>query len=323
MVLQFTTIDRIFEIVNRMKPDGFNEYDILDWTSQAIDHMKVPKVTEEAVCYVEVHNYVAPVPKWTHNIIQIAKDTKGVPAETSGGICPITIISDNPESVPEDNIDPLLPCEFFPEGENHPVVINQLGQPITNYELAHYRPYFDLQYDYLSWMNSVVYAQRFIPIRLATNSFFNTIVCKPVDETPYLSCDNEYTIKGNGKILSFSFETGCIVIAYNRHRIDEVTGFPLIPDEVSFITAIEKFIRFKYAEKDFYDYRQGSETRVTKAEADWHWYCGQAKNKLKMPNSVDEWQNLMEGNSYLIPRNHYYGFFGHLGKAEQRNYFKT
>ena len=38
-----------------------------------------------------------------------------------------------------------------------------------------------------------------------------------------------------------------------------------------------------------------------------------------MPSGVDEHQNLAQQSRYLIPRmNKYYGFFGKLGRAENR-----
>jgi len=57
-----------------------------------------------------------------------------------------------------------------------------------------------------------------------------------------------------------------------------------------------------------------------KWEEEWQWYCRQSNNALFMPSSVDEWQNLKEGRDYLLPRDNYYGFFGHLGKKESRRF---
>lgn len=319
MLLKFTTIDRIFQFVSKLKPNGFNEYDIIDWTAEALEHMQTPKQFEEAICYAEVSNYQINIPQWTHNIIQIVRDTEFV-ASSNNCICPINILTDSTTEDEESETTPL-PCQNFPVGTNNPVVVNQLGQPITDFELAYYRPYFDLQYDYLSWTSSYLYNGRFTPVRLSTNHFFNSIVCSSTQDTDlYLSCTDEYTII-KGQILRFSFETGAVVISYLRQITDN--GLPMIPDEVSCITAIQKYILMKFAEQDFYNHREGAETRLSKAEADWHWYCGQFINKMKMPSSIDEWQNLLEGRNYLIPRNHYYGYFGHFNKEEQRTFLQN
>lgn len=312
-MLKYTTIERIFDTVNDMKPDGFNESDIVKWTGRALEQMKVPRIYEQAICYTAVQNFQAVIPEWTHNIIQIVKDVHYEPALQTGGVCPINVITD---TIPEENIEPIPDCYKFPLPDGNPVVVDQLGKPVTEYELAYYRPYFDLKFDYLSWVNTALYKSRFVPVRLSNNSFFNTLVCQ--EDIPYSSCDYEYTIIG-GEILRFNFQEGGVIIAYERQKVDS-NGIPFIPDNESVISAIEFFIRWRYAIDDFDNHREGSQNRMAKWEEEWQWYCKQAKNDLFMPSSVDEWQNLLEGRSYLIPRDNYYGFFGHLGKKESRRF---
>lgn len=52
----------------------------------------------------------------------------------------------------------------------------------------------------------------------------------------------------------------------------------------------------------------------------WLKYVGQSKNKYKMPDGIDEYQNLLEGSRYILPRNKYYGFFGNLNKQPHKLY---
>ena len=248
MLLKYTTIDRIFQFVSKIKPNGFNENDIIGWIGEALDFMSTPKQFEEAVCYVEVSNYQAIIPTWTHNIIQIVRDNNYVYVAPNT-LCNTT--STTTATVDEDGLAiPLLPCQFFPDGEGNPVVVNQLGQPITDYELAYYRPYFDLQYDYLNWASNFV-GGRFSPVRLATNHYFNSLVC-PEQAEIYTSCTDEYSII-KGEILRFSFESGGVLIAYLRQITND--GYPMIPDEVSCITAIQHYIRMKFETEEFYAHR--------------------------------------------------------------------
>ena len=317
MILKYTNINRIYAMANRIKPNGFVEADIINWVGEALDFMETPKQLVESVCYTEVSNHQVTIPNWTQNIIQIVRDNNFT-VGTSTGLCASNVITDSEVSTDEEGL-PLPACQFFPEGEGNPVVVNQLGEPITDYELAYYRPFFDLEYDYLSWAGSSLYRSRFSPVRLTNNSFFNSIVC-PEQSEIYCSCEDEYSII-EGEILRFSFETGGVIISYLKQKTEN--GIPMIPDDISCIKAIENYIRLQYETDEFYSGRQGSDTRMAKAEADWHWYCGQFTSKMKMPSSVDEWQNLLEGRGYLIPRNHYYGYFGHANKAERRDYLKS
>lgn len=323
MLFQYTTVDRIFYEVNKIKPDGFNEIDVIDWIGESLDFIGVTRLYEEAVCYAEVENHQTLVPTYTQNIIQILKDTRYVQLSKID-ICdalPARVENEESEGTEEgtDEIDccnPSIPsCYYLPQGDNYPVIVNQLGEPLTEYELAFYRPYTDKKFD------NIVTLDRFQPIRLASNHFYNSIVCEN-KATPYESCTDEYTII-DGKILRFSFESGGVLISFLKHKIDEKTGYPLIPDNTLIIRAIIAYIRYKFAEDDYYNYRQGSENRFGKAESDWQWYCGQASNAMKMPSSIDEWQNLLEGRNYLIPRQHYYGYFGHFNKNEKRTFFKS
>jgi hypothetical protein len=317
MLLHYTNINRIFEKVNKMRPEGFNEIDIIHWTGEALEQMSIPKLYEEAVCYKVVENYQVSLPPYFHNIIQIAKDTSYEAAIIATSICDIAQQPQEQEEskTPEPETvccDPRIPsCYYYPTGDGHPVIINQLGEPLTEYDLAFYRPYS-------SWDFTNMSKTRFTPIRLAENNFFQSVLCQTEDAKIYNACEDEYKIV-DGSLLRFSFPECGVVIAHLKTRTDE-DGYPLIPDDVSVITAIVSYIRWQYALNDFYAYRQGAESRVTKSESDWHWYCKQATNKYTIPSSIDEWQNLMEQRDYLIQRNNYYGFFGHLGKAELRDY---
>lgn len=319
MLVHYTDINRVFEKVNKMRPGGFNEVDVINWVGEALEQIGVPKLYEEAICYKVVENYQTTLPSYFHNIIQIARDTHYEAPFEQVGICDIAQQpqeeNESESVVPEpENLccDPRIPnCYYYPNGDGHPVIINQLGEPLTEYGLAFYRPYS-------TWDFTSMEKTRFKPVRLAENNFFHAVVCQKEDARVYKNCEDEYKIV-DGSLLRFSFQEGGIVIAYLKTRTDDA-GYPLVPDNVSVITAILSYIRWQYALDDFYSYRQGSETRLNKSEADWHWYCKQATNNYMIPSSVDEWQNLLEQRDYLIQRNNYYGFFGHLGKAELRDY---
>lgn len=326
---QYTSLDRIFTKISRdLGLNDLNESDIIEWAGEALEAIGAVTAYEEAVAFIEVKNHQAEVPNRMHSIIQIAKnncfdrdikDKKDI-------ICPSKIIQEMPST---EDTRYVNPCNC---GVEDPCTCNGTkvdftlldcdGKPITGYDIAYYRPYFDLQYEYYNWNTSTSYRSCYSPIRLSNNSFFNSLVCEePNTKHPlYQSAEEEYTIIG-GKILRFSFKEGSIAIAYNRQMIDEETGYPMIPDDFSYTTAITKYITLRIMERDFYAGREGSHQRVQKAEADWHWYCKQAGNKDLMPKGVDAWQNIMEQRNHILPkRGHYYSFFGKMSRDENRKW---
>ena len=322
MITQFTSIDRIFSAVNKMKPEGFNEIDVIGWVGEALEFIGTNKVYEEAIEYLIVENFQTKIPNWTHNIIQIVRDLDYAKLLEEPTLCDIPlrpIPEETPPTVPEVEDDCCNPnignCYYPPEGDGHPVLINQIGEPLTEFDLAFYRPYSDW------YLNNHTMRKRFSPVRLATNSFFNSIVCTFEEDSQnplYQTCTDEYKIIEDS-VLRFSFQEGAVVLAFLKTKLDE-NGYPRIPENVSIIKAITAYIRLQYAQEDYDNFRQGSENRLSKAESDWQWYCKQSSNSLLIPSSVDEWENLKQQRDYLVPRNHYYGYFGHLGKAEKRTY---
>jgi len=304
---QYTTLDRILSKIYRdLGLEEISETDVVEWSGEALDFMQTPSILEEAVAFIEIKNHQAELPTGLHSIIQIAKNNS-----FSKNVCPANVILDSTDL--EDASEEVAEgCE--------PVALDCNGTPITGYEVAYYRPYFDLQYEYSGWSNSSYY-RNYSPVRLANHSFFNTLVC-PEDEAVYNSSQDEYTVSGD--IIKTSFREGSIAIAYYRQRLDTETGYPLIPDDVSFTTAITMYITMKYMSRMWYMGREGYGDKMQKSEADWQWYCKQASNKAFTLHGVDQYQNLLEERNHLIPRlNRYYGFFGKMGKPENKSFINS
>ena len=67
--------------------------------------------------------------------------------------------------------------------------------------------------------------------------------------------------------------------------------------------------------------REGAAGLVQDYERKWLKYARQAKNFMKMPKGIDQHQNLLEQSHKLIPRKRtYYGYFGSLGRLENRTF---
>lgn len=157
------------------------------------------------------------------------------------------------------------------------------------------------------------------PIRLANGTFYNSIVCRNKDNTLYQNCEDEYTIVGiTEKKLRFSFDSGYVLLSYIKNALDKKTGYPLVPDNASYMSAIVYYIKWKMAERYDWNGRRGAAQQAATAEKNWLKYARQAKNYMKMPKTLDDFQDLLEQTHYLIPRQkRYYGYFGKIGKEEK------
>lgn len=297
---QYTTLDRVISKLYRdLGLEEVSEVDIIEWSGEALEAIGAITLYEEAVCFVEVKNHQADLPNGLHSIIQVARNNR-YEAEDAEPVCPFDAVSE----VATEETDTTM----------YPVPLDCNGTPITDYEVAYYRPYFDLQWEYSGWRGSNLYEKKYTPVRLANHSFFSTLVCQEDDEL-YASCIDEYTIVDNK--IRFSFKDGSVAIAYNRQKLDPETGYPMIPDDVSVITAITYYITWKYMARLWYMGREGYADKMQVAEDRWHWYCKQAGNKALQLFGVDEHQNFLEERNQMIPRlNRYYGFFGKLGRKE-------
>jgi len=302
--MEFTSIDRIFNMVARDLPHiKINDIDIVEWTGDALQFINAIRAKEEAVAFIKVSNYQCDLPANLHNIIQIAKNTK----VDDGGAKVIKSQEDETFNTPD-----------------YPVCIDCEGKPYDETRVAYYRPYYDLKYEYQAWMAMDSYERCYEPVRLSNHHFFNTLVCSEngtdcgIDGELYHTKKWEYNII-MGKVLRFNFEKGLIAIAYERNPHDE-DGLPLIPDDISYTTAIISYIQMKYAKREFMAAKQGAEGRYRVALDDWTWYVKQASNKSLIPNGVDEMEDLVNQQKRLIPRRNLYdNYFGNANNREIKN----
>ena len=193
------------------------------------------------------------------------------------------------------------------------------------YDYAYYRPFFDLQYEYLDWASSKSIYTKYSPVRLANHVFFNSLVCKDDNaEDLYTSCGrgDEYTIAGDQ--LRFSFESGFVAIAHSRTPLDPETGYPMIPDDESCRAAITYYLGWKFKEQECWNHREGACQLAQRAEERWLKYRKQFKNKAIALTGIDDHIDFVnQANRLIPPRNLHYGFFGNLGVAENRRFNNT
>ncbi len=127
------------------------------------------------------------------------------------------------------------------------------------------------------------------------------------------SFDLTYKVQGN--IIFTSIKNGTIEIAYNSFKVDS-EGYPMIPDNSSFIEALELYIKKQYF-TILFDEGKISNAVLNQTLQDYSFAVGQARTSLINP-SIDEMQAITNSFNTLIPRvsEHRTGFVNN-GSAEK------
>ena len=303
--IQYTSIDRILARVSRdLRGSDLNESDLIEWAGEASEFLTVAGSQEQALAFLEVKDHHAIIPNGFKMVLQIARDTKWTKIEKEN--C----------SVPKDIVRELSCDEENSCGPRVPVLTDCQGNLIGEYEVAYYRPFFDLKWEFQPWVGSTFYRERFMPVKLANNTLFNSVVCKEKDMQIYNSVTDEYNIVGTvDRKLRFSFKEGYVALAYLRAATDEKTGYPLIVDNISYISAVTYYIKWKIAEWFDWNGREGFGIKAEKAQVNWNHYCKQYTNFEKMPKTLDDYQYLLEHSHYRIPDfKKHSNFFGNINR---------
>lgn len=107
--------------------------------------------------------------------------------------------------------------------------------------------------------------------------------------------------------MYFDFEEGQIEVNYKAVALDS-DGFPMIPDNVSIIKAIENYVKIQHFTIKV-DMGEMSERPLQRAEQDYYWFVGQAQGSFLMPD-IDEMESIKNSLIRIIhaTNEHDYGF---------------
>lgn len=301
----YTTVDRIFSMLrSQLTLQDLTESRIVDWIGEAIDFMDMPEIQENVVSILKVNNHETCVPSGMKYVFQIGKLNDNY-------------LSDNckPLEKKEEGCDVVKSC------------LNILDDSTSNADILD--SYFhknnrvvmddmtSFPWKILNWLESTYYQRRFEPVRPTSNTFFNAIVC---DHSLYTKncCKEEYTIVGTvERKFRFSFKEGVVAVSHSRLALDPETGYPYIPDTGSHLAAINYYVKWKLAESEMWAGREGFKSIADDSEKKWLKYVGQANNLAKMPSTIDDYQDLMDQSTFLLPRRDLYNnFFSDLNRQE-------
>lgn len=118
--------------------------------------------------------------------------------------------------------------------------------------------------------------------------------------TPVNIGDIDLTYKVQNSIIFTSFKDGVIEIAYHSIMLDK-EGYPLIPENSSFIQALELYIK-KQVFTILFDQGKISRDVLNNTQQEYAWYVGQAQRDLFMP-TIDQMESISNMWCQLLQRN--------------------
>lgn len=128
----------------------------------------------------------------------------------------------------------------------------------------------------------------------------------------------DLTYKKQGRIIITSTKEIDVEVCYNAVKVDE-DGFPMVPDNASFIKALELYIKLQ-CYTTLFELGKVTPAAFQNVQQEYAWYVGQAQTQMLDFNS-NRMQSMSGMLNQLIPRkNEFRGSFAHAGRKE---YYKA
>lgn len=137
------------------------------------------------------------------------------------------------------------------------------------------------------------------------------------DIKPDALVTGELTYKTQGMVIFTSTKDVDLEIAYRGFAVDE-EGYPLLPDNASFLRGLENYIKMKWFEVKF-DEGKISQAVMDRADREYAWAAGDAQSEFSRLD-LDKAETLFNSFKTLLPRNneHWKAFFTNGAKEMWR-----
>lgn len=146
-----------------------------------------------------------------------------------------------------------------------------------------------------------------IVFRYTTDSF-HLSNCKERDDY------SDLTYKLQGNVIFTSIKECQVEIFYNAIKVDK-EGYPMIPNNSSFIQALELYIK-KQMFTILFDQGKINQNVLQNTQQEYAWYVGQAQRDINMP-TVDQMESICNMWTQLLQRNNIHSKgMKHLGRKE-------
>ncbi len=121
-------------------------------------------------------------------------------------------------------------------------------------------------------------------------------------------CLGEFTYKLQGMVIFTSTKDTDVEIAYRAFAVDD-EGYPLIPDNTSFLRGLENYIKLQWF-TILYDTGELPQNVLYNTQQEYAWAVGDAQSEFSRL-SLDDAETLFNSFKTILPRNneHWKGFF--------------
>lgn len=297
-----TTVDRIIsKVYNDFGLDEIDESVIIEWIGDVLAQLDIHKAYQERVAFLEVKNHEAEIPDDMISLREVSINNNYNP-DSENYECKDYCKCDCKEAIGEEE---SISCEeevtMFRDCRGRLVIPEGYERVYftTNFKLSPKNPYIGST-DFYGKNNC------FTKIKASDNVYKSLKICDDSSEcvkSLYSPNQEEFSVIGNN--FRFSFKEGQVVVSYLSQPIDIETGYPLIPDDISIISAITNYILFMYCRKMHIIGRDGYKEKYQEAEKDYNWYLSQAKNKLYGLYGEDEHDKFTESYLKIIPTKYF------------------
>jgi hypothetical protein len=121
------------------------------------------------------------------------------------------------------------------------------------------------------------------------------------DTKPHEGLTGELTYKTQGMVIFTSTKDIDVEIAYRSFAVDD-EGYPLLPDNPSFLRGLENYIKLQWFTIQF-DMGKISAQVMANAQQEYAWSAGDAQSELSRLD-LDKAETLFNSFKTLLPRNH-------------------
>jgi len=299
MIYNLTSIRRVIAkvLTDRDAKEGDHRIsDMVEWAGEALEKIGafpyfVDKVAgKEGEPLLELVNYQAKLPAGFHRLIQV-----GYGLEESGPFYPMRYatgsfegmrgLTSDEETSDLDNIAAIADADV-------------VSLAMTLYDLSYV--------DALNLINSEPAKRQLLASLLLQNN-------RATEGTTSSTVDFVYVITPGGWIKT-NQETGYLMVAYQAIPLD-TDGYPLVPDDQSFLEALYWYINVKVMYPDWVAGRIRDAVYYD-ARRSWNYYCKQAYGNAMMP-AADQLESFKNSWLRLVPEiRQHKDFFSTLGEEQ-------
>ena len=302
MIYKTTSVKRVIAKVFsdlELKEGDHRISDMVEWAGEALEKIGafpsfINKVTgKDNTPIINFTNYQARLPHDFHRLVQVAYSST-----ENGPFYPMRYATGSLEVASQSNID----ITTNPASSAYPNIVADSTLITLIMDLYSYT--YEQALSLLNTNSS---------LRDTLQGLLNSVSTAGKGDTNTM--DYVYVIHDN--YIKTNVASGCLMIAYQAIPTD-IDGYPLIPDDISFIEALYWYIVMKLY------YPQWKEGRIRDevyydARRSWNYYCKQAYGNAMIPNG-DQLESIKNSWLRLVPEiNEHASFFSTLGE-EQRIY---